>query len=231
MRVVPAVVLIAVGVLATAVGCSRQVAGTAVPNPERPALAITEDGYGIVAGFGDAPVKIEIYTEPQCNHCADLQHDFGDQIASYIGTGQLSVTYRPMTFLDKTAGGYSARVSNALFVAARPAAPGQRSPQPTGVEFQRYVQEVWSHQDRGGRGPDDEELAHMAQKAGLPARVDEAIRTGISGVDTKDMEDNNFEYLYEIDAVNVGTPTVYDLQRDNKLDIYDNDWLTRLMQS
>ncbi len=28
-----------------------------------------------------------------------------------------------------------------------------------------------------------------------------------------------------------GTPTVYDPANDEKLDIYDNDWLSKLMQS
>ena len=45
------------------------------------------------------------------------------------------------------------------------------------------------------------------------------------------MDDSNFEYLYEIDSLSTGTPTVYDLGKDEKLDIFDNDWLTKLMQS
>ncbi len=45
------------------------------------------------------------------------------------------------------------------------------------------------------------------------------------------MADTNFEYLYEVDPLNTGTPTVYDLKRDKTLDIYDNDWLSKLMSS
>jgi hypothetical protein len=29
----------------------------------------------------------------------------------------------------------------------------------------------------------------------------------------------------------MGTPTVYDLTKGEKLDIYDNDWLNKLIQS
>jgi hypothetical protein len=29
----------------------------------------------------------------------------------------------------------------------------------------------------------------------------------------------------------MGTPTVYDLDKGKKLDIYDNDWLNKLIQS
>ena len=45
------------------------------------------------------------------------------------------------------------------------------------------------------------------------------------------MDDANFEYLFEIDVLDTGTPTVYDPANDEKLDIYDNDWLNKLIQS
>jgi hypothetical protein len=45
------------------------------------------------------------------------------------------------------------------------------------------------------------------------------------------MDEANFEYLYEIDNQNVGTPTVYDLGKGERVDLYDNDWLTKLMGS
>src|ERR1700738_1553222 len=121
MRISRAMVIITMAMLITAVGCTKQVAGTAEPGPKKPPLAVSKDGYGIVAGFDNAPKKIEIYTEPQCNHCADLQADFGGQLAYYIAVGQLEVTYRPMTFLDDNTGGYSAQVSNALFLATQKA--------------------------------------------------------------------------------------------------------------
>src|SRR5690349_7274681 len=99
MRISRAIVLIAAALLMVVTGCTKQVEGTAQVDPNKPPLSVSQDGYGIVAGFANAPVKIEIYTEPQCNHCADLQHDFGDQFAYYIAVGQLEVTYRPVTFL------------------------------------------------------------------------------------------------------------------------------------
>ncbi len=97
--------------------------------------ALSKDGYGIVAGDPNARVHIELYTEPQCSHCADLQKDFGDDMARYINLGQLAITYRPLTFLDKKPGGYSDRVSNAMFLA-----PG---PNTSGKAFQRFVQDLW----------------------------------------------------------------------------------------
>jgi protein-disulfide isomerase len=184
---------------------------------------VSKDGFGVVAGFDNAPVRIDIFTEPQCSHCADLQADFGDELAYYIRVGQLKVTYRPLTFLDQHSNGYSARVSNALFLAAEGDA--------TGTELQRFVQELWGHQDLGGPGPSDDEMADMAKKAGMPDQVAKRIAGGGSAVNVSDMNENNFEYLYEIDPMRTGTPTVYDAAKDQTLDIYDNDWLNKLIQS
>jgi hypothetical protein len=61
--------------------------------------------------------------------------------------------------------------------------------------------------------------------------VAKRISDGGSAVNTKDMDDANFEFLYEIDSTAMGTPTVYDLDKGEKLDIYDNDWLKKLVQS
>lgn len=227
MRISPAVVVLTIVLMLAAVGCTKQVSGTAQPDPNKAALELSDDGFGIVAGFDHAPVRIEIFTEPQCTHCADLQADFGDQIAYYIGVGTLKVTYRPLTFLDEESGGHSARVSNALFLAAE-GSDGQKA---TGTEFQRFVEELWANQDPGGPGPSDDEMADMAKQAGMPEKIASKIADGGSAVNVTDMDDTNFEYLFEIDSVDTGTPTVYDPANDEKIDVYDNDWLNKLIQS
>lgn len=225
MRISRAALALAIGVMLTVAGCSSKVEGTAQRDPAQPPLTVSKDGYGIVAGFDDAPTHIEIYTEPQCSHCAELQTDFGDQFAYYIGVGALQITYRPLTFLDTDSDGYSAHVANALFLAADGDA--------TGTQFQRFVQELYGHQQRtkGGQGPTDDEMADMAKTAGMPDKVAERIAGAGSAVNVADLEESNFGYLYGIDSMNTGTPTVYDVQKDEKVDIFDNDWLTKLMQT
>jgi protein-disulfide isomerase len=230
MRISRTVLAVVVSLVLVATGCSKQIVGTAAIGPDQPQTTITKDQFGIRAGLADAPVQLEIYTEPQCNHCADLQADFGDQLAYYIGIGQLTVTYRPLTFLDKQAGGYSSHVAKAMFAAATAAGPEDAGTTPARA-FQRFVEELWATQDPGGEGPTDDEMAGMAQKAGIPSAQVEGIASGSSDVDTKDMDDTNFGYLFEIDSVDTGTPTVYDLKKDQKLDVYDNEWLSKLMAS
>src|SRR5262249_3129419 len=169
MRISRTVALITAAVMIVAVGCTQQVAGTAESDPNKPPLSVSKDGYGIGDWVADAPAKIEIYTEPQCNHCADLQHDFGDQLAYYIAVGQLEVTYRPMTFLDDKTGGYSGQVSNALFLATEKT--GKPEVTATGTQFQRFVEDVWANQRPGGTPPTGDELHEFAKKSGMPDAV------------------------------------------------------------
>ncbi|AKK26050.1 thioredoxin domain-containing protein [Mycobacterium sp. EPa45] len=215
------VLVVALVVLVT--GCSREITGVAQVDPHGPGTALSKDGFGIVAGDPSARVHIELYTEPQCNHCADLQKDFGDQMARYMNLGQLVVTYRPLTFLDDQPGGYSDRVSNALFLAV--------GPNTSAKTFQAFVEDLWGHQDSHGKGPSDAQIADMARESGIPASAVDAMRAAKPALDVQQMADTNFEYLYEIDPVNSGTPTVFDLNTNEKIDIYDNNWLSKLMST
>lgn len=223
MRISRALAVLVLTVFLVAVGCTSHVTGTAQRDPAQPPLKVSEDGFGVVAGFDDAPTRIEIFTEPQCSHCADLQADFGDQLAYYIGVGALNVTYRPLIFLDEVTDGHSARVSNALFLATGSGA--------TGTQFQRFVEELWANQDPGGPGPSDDEMADMAGAAGMPDKAVKRIASGGSAVNVAEMDENNFGFLFDVDPEAAGTPTVYDLVSGEKVDIFDNNWLDKLIQS
>lgn len=212
-------VVLAIAVLATA-GCARVVEGTPQANTDPPGSEITEDGSGILIGYHAAPVRIEIFAEPQCPPCGRLQRDYGDEIAEYVGEGRLAVIYRPMTFLDLDGFGYSARVSNALFLAA--------GPDTDATTFQKFVQDVWSHQEpEGGPGPTDDELADMAAESGVQADLVDRIRAGEEGVDVDEMAQQNVDLLTDA-AGAVATPAVYDLVEDDLVLLRD-EWLSDLM--
>ncbi len=127
-------------------GCTREITGVAQADPRGPATALSDDGFGIVAGDPNAPVQIELYTEPQCTHCADLQKDFGEELAQYMNLGQLAVTYRPMTFLDPAA-------RRLLRPGQQRAVPGRRAGD-VGQGVPGVRQDLWGHQDPGGKGPE-----------------------------------------------------------------------------
>jgi hypothetical protein len=126
--------------------------------------------------------------------------------------------------------GYSAHVATAMFAAAGSGA-GDVAGTTTARSFQRFVQDLWAHQTSDGKGPSNDQMAKMAKESGIPASRVEAIASGAVHVDTEDMEQTNFGFLYEIDPLNTGTPTVFDLIKGKKLDIYDDAWLSTVMES
>lgn len=220
MRLSGALAAVVAVVALTTAGCTRAIEGTPMANNAPPPSVITDDGSGILIGYSDAPVRIEIFTEPQCPACARLQHDFGAEIADYVGQGELAVTYRPMTFLDQGTD-YSARVSNAMFLAA-----GDGT---TGEEFQAFVEDLWSHQEpEGSAGPTDDEMADMAKDSGVGADQVNKIAAGSEGVNVEQMADQNTDLLSGF-AGQVLTPTVYNLIDDELVEIDDN-WLSDLMK-
>jgi protein-disulfide isomerase len=234
MRIPRPTAVMAAAVLMCAVGCTNQINGTATKDPTQPPLALSEDGYGIVAGDPDAPVQIELYTEPQCSHCEELQSSFGNDIEHYINLGELAVTYRPLTFLDTPATDrHSARVANALFLAVGAPGSTDEADKSSGPEFQRFVEDLWAHQQPGGPGPSDEAMARMAQESGIPDSVASKIRDGAApdNLDIDEMSAYNYGALIGIDPITTGTPTVYDLNTQEKVDVHDDDWLDSLMGS
>jgi Thioredoxin len=234
MRIPRAAVAMTAALLFCAVGCTTQITGTATQDPTQPPLGLSEDGYGIVAGYPDAPVQIELYTEPQCNHCEELQAAYGGDIERYINLGQLAVTYRPVTFLDiPTTDHHSARVANALFLAVGAPEATDEADMASGLEFQRFVEDLWAHQEPGGPGPSDEQIAKMARESGMPDDVAGRIGDGetADNVDVDEMAAYNYGALIGIDPITTGTPTVYDLGAQKKVDLQDNDWLDNLLTS
>jgi protein-disulfide isomerase len=217
-RLIP-VVASALVVLLVFTGCGRTVTGSALRDPDLPGVSITADGFGIIAGRPDAPAQIEVYTEPQCTHCAHLQDTDGPEMKSLITLGLLTVTYRPVTFLD-TGQGYSAKVANAMFLAA---AHGTSAP-----ALQAYVETLWGHQNPGGSAPSDGQLAGWAADAGVSAEAVATIQVGEKAVDTDAMTQANETRLQEIRDGDAGTPTVYDLTGNTVVDIQETGWLAKL---
>ena len=129
----------------------------------------TGDDYGVLVGSAAAPVQLEIFCEPQCPHCAELESTYGDRIAAGLAGGRLAVTYRWLTFLDdKHHNDVSARISNALFSAADPTTPA--------MAYQALVQDLYRHQSPDG--PNNDDIAAMARESGVPEVVADRIAAG-----------------------------------------------------
>ncbi|CDO28421.1 DsbA family protein [Mycolicibacterium porcinum] len=213
--------VLALSVAGSTAGCTRLVDGSAQANGNKPGSEITEDGSGVQIGYPDAPARIEFFTEPQCPACAHLQHESGDAIAAAVGQGRLAVTYRPLTFLDRSVTEYSARVANALFLAA--------GPNTTGTAFQAFVQDLWGHQQpEGSPGPTADAIAAMASASGVGSEQTDKIAAGEQIIDADELNDANAELLSET-QYEVSTPAIYDLVGEQVVDTSDPDWLAKLL--
>lgn len=112
----------------------------------------------------------------------------------------------------------SARIANALFLAAGPATS------PTG--YQAFVQDLFRHQSKDGQNNND--IAAMARKSGLSQVVADRIAAGDHAVDTGALNDANRARLVQVNPDQSGTPTVYDLKANRLVDIHDSSWLDTL---
>jgi protein-disulfide isomerase len=179
----------------------------------------TTDGNGVMVGSSDAPAQLEIFCDPQCPYCAQLESTYGDRFAADLASGRLAVTYRWLTFLDaKHHNDVSARIANALFLAADPTT--------SATAYQALVQDLYRH--RSPAGPNNIDIAAMARESGVAAVVADRIAAGDYAVDAAALNEANEARLDEVNAANPGTPTVYDLKANRLVDIQDPAWLDTL---
>ena len=179
----------------------------------------TPDDNGVLVGSWLAPVQLEVFCEPQCPHCAEFEAADGDRVAAALASGRLAITYRWLTFLDgRHHNQVSARLVNALFLAADPATPP--------AAYQAFVQDIYRHQSSDG--PTDDAVATMARESGLPDVVADRIAAAASVVDTTAVNDANKARLVEENPANPGTPTIYNLNARSVVDTHDPGWLDAL---
>ena len=192
--------------------------------PTQPPLALSEDGYGIVAGYPDAPVQIELYTEPQCSHCEELQSAYGANIERLHQPRPACGDLPPVTFLDTpSTDRHSARVANALFLAV--GAP-ERPTRPTcrrGPSFSVSSKTYGPTRSRAAPDPPTRKWPRMARRQAslTTSRAGSATGDTADDVDIEEMAAYNYGALIGMDPINTGTPTVYDLSTQEKVDIHD----------
>jgi protein-disulfide isomerase len=137
-----------------------QRAPSAVPSPAVTTAPITvTDGMPLVLGSADAPVKITLYEDFHCPHCAEFEDAFGNTLTEAQQSGKARIELYPMSFIDEG----SAAAANAMACAAE-AGFGQNYY--LGLFANHTLQ--WS----------DEQLIDLAGKVG--GDVTEAFRTCVS---------------------------------------------------
>jgi protein-disulfide isomerase len=82
-------------------------------NPSSTPVVISE-GKPILLGSADAPVKLSLYEDFHCPHCADFEEEYGPVLTGAENSGKAVLELYPMSFIDSG----SAAAANAMACAA-----------------------------------------------------------------------------------------------------------------
>lgn len=219
-----------IAVLATlllTVGCSSLVTGKAVARKQASGagVALTDDGYGVVLGAaqdGVGAAAIDLFIEPQCPHCGHFVAEYGDAIAKYLASDRLSITIRPLTFLDNGSDDYSARATNAIFLVA---ADDKATP----ALVWSFIQGLYAKLLSTASVANDDGIAQVANDVGVPVDTVNRIAAAEPEVDADDVNDGNLALMDEY-GVQPATPAVYDTANKVEVDSSNSNWLDELVK-
>ena len=123
--------------------------------PNRLPAGVTADGDGIMTGRG--PVRVDAFIDFLCPFCRRFELSAGPALAGLVSSGQVSLVYHPMNFLDQASTtNYSTRAAAASGCAA------------DGGRFAEYAHALFVSQPaEGGPGLSDADLAGLGRTAGL----------------------------------------------------------------
>src|ERR1700746_1358233 len=121
--------------------------------PGRLPAGATGEGDGIMIGRG--PVRVDAFIDFLCPFCRQVELSAGWALADLVSSGQVSLVYHPMNFLDEASTtNYSTRAAAASGCAADEG------------RFLEYAHALFVDQPpEGGAGLDNAELAAIGQTA------------------------------------------------------------------
>ena len=225
MRRLAGVVAVLSVVLAT--GCASVVTGQAVAGSEASAptagVQVSDDGYAVVLGTlqDGGAAAVDLFIEPQCPHCGQFVEKFGDSIGEFVDEGRLTLTIRPLTFLDSGSDDYSARATNAIFLIA---ADDEATP----ALVWGFIEGIYAELLSAGP-PIDDGLAQIANDVGVSADTVNRIAAAEPEVDATEVSDGNTTVIDDY-GVPAATPTVYDTVDEQNVDLEDPQWLDDLVK-
>lgn len=123
--------------------------------PSRIPKNATPEGDGVIVG--DGPVRIDAFIDFLCPYCRQFELAADETLAELASSGQASIAYHPMNFLDAASTtNYSTRAAAASGCAGDAA------------KFVEYAHALYVHQPpEGGAGLTDTELVDLGRAAGL----------------------------------------------------------------
>ena len=102
------------------------------------------------------PVRVTIFQDYNCVHCAEFETKYGEEIQKLVEDGTITLEIRNLTFLDRSSPtAYSARTAAAAYSVAN---------QVSTSNFLNYQREIFSHQGTGDMN--NQQIADIASKYG-----------------------------------------------------------------
>jgi protein-disulfide isomerase len=165
-----AVVVVLVAVAAwgiSSVSSEPEVVATPKSTTAKHGVVVTGQDVGGVAPKPDA-VKVVLYEDFLCPACAAFENDNGGILNGLLASGDITVEYRMVTFLDaQSTDRYSTRATNAALAVADDADAGA---------FYDMHRSLYDNQPaEGGTGLTDSELADLAKDAGATSDLSDII--------------------------------------------------------
>lgn len=142
-----------------------------------PVSGTDAEDVGVV---GEGDVDLTVYFDYMCPYCGDFEEINGDDMEAMLEEGDVTISYHPVSILDRLAAGssFSTRAVNATAIVA------DQSPE----HFTDFVAAMFDEQpEEGTSGLSDAEIAEIAQSVGVPAEVTDTFTDTVTGTfDTQD---------------------------------------------
>lgn len=155
-------------------GGSTQIRNDGYGPVHDPGVSVALDSDGaIVLGKPNVAKTIEIFEDPLCPACGQLEKIYGQELAQQIDQGKIAVRYRMVNFLDPRSRSkdYSTRAVAANECVA------QAGDGPIYSKFHSLLFTT-SQPSEGGSDHDNAELASIAKQAGAADDVAKCITSG-----------------------------------------------------
>jgi protein-disulfide isomerase len=134
-----------------------------------------EDGGAVLLGQPAAATTIDLFEDPMCPYCGELEHKHGQELAQAIDDGRVAVRYHMLAFLDQlsASGDFSTR---AVAASQCVAVTGDA------VAYSAFHTALMSPEnqpaERGDSDHTNEDLAQMARDAGASDEAAACITDG-----------------------------------------------------
>ncbi|EID80197.1 MULTISPECIES: DsbA family protein [Rhodococcus] len=184
-------------------------------------VALQDDGV-VLLGRPDAATTVDLFEDPMCPYCAELENKNGQELAQAIDDGKVAVRYHVLNFLDQlsASGDYSTRAVAASECVAE-----------TGdaVAYSAFHAALFSPsnqpKENGSSDHTNEELAQIAGDAGASDEAVQCITAGAKVEQARAHAEAGRQALAASGAT--GTPAV--VEDGTVIDALSNEnWVSQL---